>query len=102
MILTLFRYDEMKNSVSSFRWFVFFVLMSVISLILVARRAGNLAFYMLLLLSLITIVCRFRPINKSFFQFLKDYWPLHLAMAGILFMNISIFCNLINNLLGTY
>ena len=80
----------MKNSLLSLRWLVFIVLMLVPPLVLVARSAGNLCFYILIFLSLITIICRLRPTNKYFFQLLKDYWPLHLAMAGML---LAIFAN---------
>lgn len=40
--------------------------------------------YLLVLLSLICIACRFRPAGKGFLQRIGEHWPLHLAMAGML------------------
>lgn len=40
--------------------------------------------YLLILLSLICIACRFRPAGKGFLERIGEHWPLHLAMAGML------------------
>lgn len=80
----------MKNSLFKLHWPVFAVLMSTVTCLLIVRRAGNLGFYALLLLAIIIAVCRIRPTGRSFYGLLKEYWPLHLAMAG---MVLAIFIN---------
>jgi O-antigen ligase len=80
----------MKNSLFRLHWPVFAVLMSTVTCLLIVRRAGNLGFYALLLLAVIIAVCRIRPSGRSFYGLLKEYWPLHLAMAG---MVLAIFIN---------
>jgi O-antigen ligase len=80
----------MKNSLFRLHWPVFAVLMSTVTCLLIVRRAGNLGFYALLLLAVIIAVCRIRPSGRSFYALLKEYWPLHLAMAG---MVLAIFIN---------
>lgn len=80
----------MKNSVFKLHWLVFAVLLATVVCLLVVRRAGNLGFYTLLLLAVVTGACRLRPGGRSFSKLLKEYWPLHLAMAGML---LAIFIN---------
>lgn len=58
--------------------------MAVPVFLLIARRAGNLCFYALFLLALAAMVLDLRPCGKKFSQLLKEHWPLHLAMAGML------------------
>lgn len=80
----------MKNRFLKLHWLVFFVLMSTSVCLLVVRKAGNLGFYALLLLAVAIAVCHIRPSGRSFPALLKEYWPLHLAMAG---MVLAIFIN---------
>lgn len=80
----------MKNDSLKLHWVVFVVLMAAPALLLVARRADNLCFYALLLLGLVVGACRLRPSGFTFSHLLKEYWPLHLAMAGML---LAIFIN---------
>jgi O-antigen ligase len=80
----------MNNSLLKLHWLVFAVLMSTVTCLLIVRRAGNLGFYALLLLAVIIAICRIRPSGRSFYALLKEYWPLHLGMAG---MVLAIFIN---------
>lgn len=47
-------------------------------------KAVAVVLYLLLIGSLIGIACRIKPSGKSFVQLVRDYWPVHLAMAGLL------------------
>jgi O-antigen ligase len=80
----------MNNSLLKLHWLVFAVLMSTSTCLLIVRRVGNLGFYAMLLLAAVIAVCRIRPSGRSFYALLKEYWPLHLAMAG---MVLAIFIN---------
>ncbi|MEO7031042.1 MAG: O-antigen ligase family protein [Herbaspirillum sp.] len=80
----------MKNNFLKLYWVVFVVLMAAPALLLVERRADNLCFYTLLLLGLVMGAFRLRPSGFTFSRLLKEYWPLHLAMAGML---LAIFIN---------
>ncbi|MGB6054508.1 MAG: O-antigen ligase family protein [Burkholderiaceae bacterium] len=71
-------------------WPVFAVLLGTVACLLVMRRAGNIGFYSLLLLAAIAGVGRLRPAGYRFSALLREYWPLHLAMAG---MVLAIFIN---------
>ncbi|WP_050478447.1 O-antigen ligase family protein [Herbaspirillum rhizosphaerae] len=48
---------------------------------LVVDRSAGVVYSLLLLLAFAGIVLRARPEQKSFFDLLKEYWPLMLAMA---------------------
>jgi len=74
----------MKNCLSRLHWPVFVVLMGTVACLLVVRRAGNLGFYALLILGALAAAGRLRPAGRSFSALLKEYWPLHLAMAAML------------------
>lgn len=74
----------MKNQLLSFRWIVFFILLGSSCLLLIARKAGNLGFYFLLLSALASLALRSRHDGMSFRQFVSKFWPLHLAMAGMM------------------
>src|ERR1035437_2753073 len=52
-------------------------------ILLTLPRGGSAGFYLLLLCSLIGIACRFKPMGKSFLQVAREYWPINLAMAGM-------------------
>jgi O-antigen ligase len=80
----------MKNQLLKLHWLVFVVLMAAPALLLVERKAGNLSFYALLLLAAAAALGRLRPDDRGFWQLVKEYWPLHLAMAGML---LAIFIN---------
>lgn len=80
----------MKIDFQKLRWPVFLVLMAAPALLLIFRRAGNLSFYALLLLAVVIAACRVRPDGRTLLGLVKEYWPLHLAMAG---MVIAIFIN---------
>ena len=46
------------------------------------KGGANKCIYLLLLISLICIVLRCKPMGQTFSQVLKKYWPIHLSMAG--------------------
>lgn len=74
----------MKNQILLFRWIVFVILVTSSSLLLIGRKAGNLGFYGLLLISLISLALRNRHDGMGFKQFVGKFWSLHLAMAGMM------------------
>lgn len=80
----------MKIDFQKLYWPVFLVLMAAPALLLIFRRAGNLSFYALLLLAMVIAACRVRPDGRTLLGLVREYWPLHLAMAG---MVIAIFIN---------
>lgn len=51
---------------------------------LIVPRGLGASFYLLLICGLAGIALRLRPMGKSFGQLLREYWPLHLSMAGLL------------------
>ena len=63
---------------------MFAVLMGTVTCLLVVRRAGNFGFYALLILAALAAVGRLQPAGRGFSALLKEYWPLHLAMAAML------------------
>lgn len=74
----------MKNHTASLRWIVFVVLFSTSSLLLIGRKSGNLGFYALLLAGLVSLALRSQQGDLPFSTFVRRYWSLHLAMAGML------------------
>lgn len=57
------------------------VLLPVLALLV--KGGANGCLYLLTLVSLISIMFRRRWADVNFGQFLKQFWPLHLSMAGI-------------------
>ncbi|WP_052452183.1 O-antigen ligase family protein [Noviherbaspirillum autotrophicum] len=51
-------------------------------LAIVLHNAANACLLLLLLNSIIAVLIGIRPAGYEFSRFLKDYWPLHLAMAS--------------------
>lgn len=47
-------------------------------------KGGSTGFYLLLLGGLTAVACRIRPMGKSFSHYAREYWPLHVAMCGLL------------------
>ncbi|MDP5007447.1 MAG: hypothetical protein NWQ13_00210, partial [Glaciimonas sp.] len=47
------------------------------------HNAGNASLYLLFVCSIVALVFRYKPMEISFSQLLKQYWPLHLAMASL-------------------
>lgn len=52
--------------------------------LMVLPKGGNAGFYVLLLCSLFGLACRFRPMGKGFWQLIREYWPINMAMLGLL------------------
>jgi O-antigen ligase len=80
----------MNNKYFKLHWIVFLVMVATPLLLLVARKTGNLCFYAFLILAAVAAISGQRPQDTKFTQLLKKYWPLHLAMAGML---LAIFIN---------
>ena len=59
-------------------------------LALIVDRSAGVIFGLLVLLSLICLACRKKLGNKTFGDFLREYWPLNLAMCGPI---IAVFAN---------
>jgi O-antigen ligase len=51
--------------------------------IFIVPKGANTSFYLLLLLSLAGIACRYKPLGKTFTATLLAYWPIVLSMAGL-------------------
>lgn len=75
---------------SYLKWPVMLVITLFPALSIVLHNAGNACLYLLFLCSVVALICRFKPMETSFGQLLKQYWPLHLAMA-------SLFCAVLIN-----
>lgn len=46
-------------------------------------KGANASFYVLLLLAFASIIWRWKPMGKSFGSMVREYWPIHLSMAGL-------------------
>lgn len=75
---------------SYIKWLVIVIIALFPALSLVLHNAGNACLYLLLVCSIVALVCRYKPMETSFSQLFKEYWPLHLAMA-------SLFCAVLIN-----
>lgn len=73
----------MKNPILAFRWLVFLILFSSSSLLLIVRKVGNLGFYHLFLIALVSLIFRIEHCGTSFPVFVRKFWKFHLAMAGM-------------------
>ncbi len=51
--------------------------------VFVVPKGANSSFYLLLLFGLAGLACRCKPMGKSFGEVLREYWPIHLAMASL-------------------
>jgi O-antigen ligase len=58
--------------------------------IFVVPKGANTSFFLLLVMSLFGIAYRCKPIGKNLGETLREYWPIHLAMAGLV---CAIFAN---------
>jgi O-antigen ligase len=67
------------------------------ALSIVLHDAGNACLYVLLICSIVALICRCKPMGIGFGQLLKEYWPLHLAMASLF---IAVILNQLS--LGTF
>ena len=74
---------EMKNRILPFDWIVFGLLFLTSSLMLIGRKVGNLSFYSLTLIALVCLVLRTNHCGTHFIDFVRRFWKLHLAMAGL-------------------
>ncbi|KAF3999957.1 O-antigen ligase family protein [Glaciimonas immobilis] len=63
-------------------WPIFVVIMLFPVLSLALHNAGNICLFLLLIFSIVAAVTRFKPMQLSFAQVVKDYWPFHLAMVS--------------------
>lgn len=57
---------------------------------LTIKGAANKCLYLLVIISLVCIAFRCKPMGQSFSQVWKKYWPVHLAMSGTV---LAIFLN---------
>lgn len=73
-----------KNALSLFSWPISFIATFFMAMGLVVIGAANLSYYLLLLISLLSLVFRLRPGEQSFSEFLYECRFLHLSMAGML------------------
>jgi O-antigen ligase len=68
---------------SYIKWPVIMAILLFPALSIVLHDAGNACLYLLLICSIVALICRCKPMDMSFSRMLKDYWPLHLAMASL-------------------
>lgn len=85
---------ELEKNLRFIKLLVAAAVVAFYMLALIVDRAAGVIFASLLLLSLICLVARKRPDDKSFGQLIKKYWPLNLAMCGPL---IAILANQIGS-----
>jgi O-antigen ligase len=74
-----------KGNFLYLQWTVAAIAILFPAIFLTVPRAGNASFYLLALCSLIGIGCRLEPMGKSFSQLVREYWPVNLAMSGLVF-----------------
>ncbi|MDY7580021.1 hypothetical protein RGU70_17045 [Herbaspirillum sp. RTI4] len=89
-----FNKNDMSGNSRYFQWIVLFLAMIFPSLILIHSKVGNFVFYCLLLAGVLRwVVLRGQGRGNevsNLMALLKNYWPLHLAMAGTV---LAIFIN---------
>lgn len=68
---------------SYLKWPVFIAIMLFPVLSISLHNVGNACLFSLLILSIVAAACRYKPAGINFGRLLKDYWPLHLAMASL-------------------
>ncbi|HWW08116.1 O-antigen ligase family protein [Collimonas sp.] len=68
---------------SYIKWPVIMAILLFPALSIVLHNAGNTCLYVLLICSIVALICRCKPMGIGFGQLLKEYWPLHLAMASL-------------------
>lgn len=64
-------------------WLVTVLLLIYPVVALTVHDAGNAILYLLLIVSLLTLALRASPDGVKFGDILRQYWPLHLAMASV-------------------
>jgi O-antigen ligase len=69
---------------SYFKWPVFLAIVLFPALSISLHNVGNACLFLLLILAIVAGACRYKPMNTKFTQLLKEYWPLHLAMASLI------------------
>lgn len=72
-----------KDLFSYFKWPVFIAVVMFPALSISLHNAGNACLFSLLMMSIVAVVCRYKPMGTRFSQLLKDYWPLHLSMTSL-------------------
>lgn len=70
---------------SFFSWSILFIGTTFMTVGLVVIGAANLSYYLLLLISLSSLIFRFRLSEQLFTEFLYEFRFLHLSMAGMFF-----------------
>lgn len=68
---------------SYIKWPVILAILLFPALSIVLHNAGNACLFVLLICSITALILRCKPMDIAFSQMLKDYWPLHLAMASL-------------------
>lgn len=51
--------------------------------VMILPKRGNAGVYVLILCGLIGLACRFKPMGKGFGPLMREYWPINLAMLGL-------------------
>ena len=69
---------------SCFGWMLFTITAVFLSLGITLDKLASISFYLLLLLSIIAIAINKGDAPHSYFNTLRLYWPLYLAMSGFL------------------
>jgi O-antigen ligase len=72
------------------KWPVVVTFLLYPALALNLQKGANICFYLLVLSALVGIACRVKPLDKSFTQTIREYWPLVLAMISVVG---AIFCS---------
>jgi O-antigen ligase len=75
---------------SYLQWSIVAICTAFPIVIFVVPRGANTSFYLLLVISLFGVASRYVPIGKGFGKILREYWPVNLAMVGLV---CAIFAN---------
>lgn len=73
-----------KNAVRALRMLLSTILLSFPTALLILPVGRRINFYALLLCAFACMIYRIKPGGLTFWEALKKYWPMHLAMAAML------------------
>jgi O-antigen ligase len=79
----VFLVHELEIAVRYLQWSLVAIVTLFPIVVFIVPKGANTSFYLLLLCSLAGVACGCKPMGKSFGEILREYWPINLAMAGL-------------------
>jgi O-antigen ligase len=77
------RLNHQEKKLNFMQWAVAIAVAAFPVLSIVMHNAGNACLYLLLICSMLAAGRGVKPMDTGFLPLLRQYWPLHLAMAGL-------------------